>query len=177
MPIMLAPFLPPRRDGTPANPSSQPRDERPVMASDFKCDVLIVEDEVIQCEEMADFLSRSGLSVQTAHDGASGVRLARLTPPRVALLDYNLPDMTGVQVAERLRALSPSIAILIASGRIEGLPEQTLRELGISVFVNKPLPLGPLRQAVLRLARSEPVNQVQQNRTGWLSTGFGGTRT
>ena len=28
------------------------------MADDFKCDVLIVEDEVIQCEEMADFLSR-----------------------------------------------------------------------------------------------------------------------
>lgn len=149
------------------------------MASDFKCDVLIVEDEIIQCEEMADFLTRGGLSVQTAHDGAAGLRAARLAPARVALLDYNLPDMTGVQLAERLRALFPEMAIMITSGRIDGLSEQTLKEIGITVFVNKPLPLGPLRQAVLRIARSGPVNQVAQSnsRTGWLATGLGGTRT
>ena len=149
-----------------------------MMTNDFNCDVLIVEDERIQCEEMASFLARAGLSVVMAHDGATGLAQARRFPPRVALLDYNLPDMTGVQLAEKLRAAFPEMAILIASGRIEGLSEQTLKALGISVFVNKPLPLGPLRQAVLRLARSAPVNRIeQQQRTGgWLSAGFGGTR-
>ena len=148
------------------------------MTNDFNCDVLIVEDERIQCEEMAAFLARAGLSVAMAHDGASGLAQARRYPPRVALLDYNLPDMTGVQLAEKLRAAFPEMAILIASGRIEGLSEQTLKALGISVFVNKPLPLGPLRQAVLRLARSEPVNRIQQQQHagGWLAAGFGGTR-
>lgn len=148
------------------------------MPTDFSCDVLIVEDERIQCEEMAAFLARAGLSVAMAHDGATGLAQARRFPPRVALLDYNLPDMTGVQLAEKLRAGFPEMAILIASGRIEGLSEQTLRALGISVFVNKPLPLGPLRQAVLRLARSEPVNRIEQQRHGggWLAAGFGGTR-
>jgi DNA-binding response OmpR family regulator len=148
------------------------------MPNDFTCDVLIVEDERIQCEEMASFLARAGLSVAMAHDAATGLDQARRFPPRVALLDYNLPDMTGVQLAEKLRAAFPEMAILIASGRIEGLSEQTLKALGISVFVNKPLPLGPLRQAVLRLARSAPVNRIeQQQRTGgWLAAGFGGTR-
>lgn len=148
------------------------------MPTDFTCDVLIVEDERIQCEEMAAFLARAGLSVVMAHDGTTGLAQARQYPPRVALLDYNLPDMTGVQLAEKLRAAFPEMAILIASGRIEGLSEQTLRALGISVFVNKPLPLGPLRQAVLRLARSAPVNRIEQLRHGggWLAAGFGGTR-
>ena len=148
------------------------------MTTEFACDVLIVEDDRIQCEEMADFLHRAGLSVATAHDGATGLRLAERYPPRVALLDYNLPDMTGVQVAEALRAEFPETAILIASGRIEGLSEQTIKALGITVFVNKPLPLGPLRQAVMRLARSAPVNRVvQQERSGgWLAAGLGGTR-
>jgi DNA-binding response OmpR family regulator len=147
------------------------------MPSDFTCDVLIVEDERIQCEEVAAFLARAGLSVAMAHDGASGLAQARRLPPRVALLDYNLPDMTGVQLAEKLRAAFPEMAILIASGRIGGLSEQTLKALGISVFVNKPLPLGPLRQAVLRLARSAPVNRVgEQHAGGWLAAGFGGTR-
>ena len=149
-----------------------------MMTNDFTCDVLIVEDERIQCEEMASFLARAGLSVAMANDGATGLAQARRFPPRVALLDYNLPDMTGVQLAEKLRAAFPEMAILIASGRIEGLSEQTLKALGISVFVNKPLPLGPLRQAVLRLARSAPVNRIEQQQRagGWLSAGFGGTR-
>jgi CheY-like chemotaxis protein len=148
------------------------------MPNDFTCDVLIVEDERIQCEEMAAFLGRAGLSVATAHDGATGLAQARRLPPRVALLDYNLPDMTGVQLAEKLRGSFPEMAIMIASGRIDGLSEQALKTLGISVFVNKPLPLGPLRQAVLRLARSEPVNRIEQQRHagGWLAAGFGGTR-
>ena len=147
------------------------------MTNDFNCDVLIVEDERIQCEEMAAFLARAGLSVAMAHDGMTGLAQARRYPPRVALLDYNLPDMTGVQLAEKLRAAFPEMAILIASGRIEGLSEQTLKALGISVFVNKPLPLGPLRQAVLRLARAAPVNRIEQHRAGgWLAAGFGGTR-
>lgn len=148
------------------------------MANDFTCDVLIVEDERIQCEEMAAFLAGAGLSVTMAHDGTSGLAQARRLPPRVALLDYNLPDMTGVQLAEKLRASFPETAILITSGRIEGLSEPTLKALGISAFVNKPLPLGPLRQAVLRLARSEPVNRIEQQRqaSGWLAAGFGGTR-
>jgi DNA-binding NarL/FixJ family response regulator len=62
--------------------------------------------------------------------------------------------MTGVQLAEKLRAAFPEMAILIASGPHRGPVGADAEALGISVFVNKPLPLGPLRQAVLRLARS-----------------------
>ena len=43
-----------------------------MMTNDFTCDVLIVEDERIQCEEMASFLARAGLSVAMANDRADG---------------------------------------------------------------------------------------------------------
>ena len=144
------------------------------MANDSSCDVLIVEDDMILCEEMAGFISRAGLLVEMAHNGSSGLRQAAALKPRVALLDYNLPDMTGVQLAEQLRALLPELAILMMSGRIDGVSETTLRELGITVFVNKPLPLGPLRQAVVKLVRNGPPNPTM--RSGWLAAGIGGTR-
>lgn len=147
------------------------------MTNDIDCDVLIVEDEVVQSEEMAGFLARAGLSVQTAHSGSSALRQAAIHRPRVALLDYNLPDITGVQLAERLRAQFPDLAIIMMSGRIDGLSEQTLRSIGIAVFVNKPLPLSALRQAVLKLVRSLPVRQdARGQHAGWLSAGLGGTR-
>ncbi len=140
------------------------------------CDVLIVEDDVIQCEEIAGFLRRAGLAVEIAHDGVSALCRAAAHRPRVALLDYNLPDETGVQLAEQLRALLPQTAIIMMSGRIDGLSEQVLEKLGITVFVNKPLPLAPLRSAVLRLVRSIPQRSEQHHQRCWLSTGLGGTR-
>jgi FixJ family two-component response regulator len=92
-------------------------------------------------------------------------------------LDFNLPDMTGVELAEQLRAQLPSLAILMMSGRIDGLSEHTLSRLGITVFVNKPLPLGPLRQAVLKLVQSDTTRHSdQQHSKGWLAAGVGGTR-
>jgi DNA-binding response OmpR family regulator len=140
------------------------------------CDVLVVEDDVMQCEEIAYFLQRSGVSVQMAHDGVSALRQAAAHRPRVALVDYNLPDETGVQLVEQFRTFLPQTAIIMMSGRIDGLAEQTLEKLGITVFVNKPLPLAPLRNAVLRLVRSVPNRSEQHHQRCWLSTGVGGTR-
>ena len=147
------------------------------MTSDNRCDVLVVEDEIIQCEEMAGFLGRAGLAVQMAHNGSAGLRQAAAFNPRVALLDYNLPDTTGVQLAEQLRAMLPDMAIIMMSGRIDGLSEQTLQTIGIKVFVNKPLPLSALRQAVLKIVRSGPTqHQAPPRHGGWFSAGVGGTR-
>ncbi len=146
------------------------------MPLDSRCDVLIVEDNVMQCDEMADFLRRSELIVETAFNGLEARDKARLHEPRVILLDFNLPDMTGVQLAEVLRALLPSTAILMMSGRIDGLSERTLAALGITVFVNKPVPLGPLRAAVLKLVNSSRNGQDAPVPSGWLGTGVGGRR-
>jgi DNA-binding response OmpR family regulator len=142
----------------------------------LQCDVLIVEDDVTQCQELAEFIARAGLSVAVAYGGRSALREAERYNPRVALLDYNLPDITGVELAEKLRAFLPEMAIIMMSGRIDGLSEKTLEATRITVFVNKPLPLAPLRNAILKLARARPRDSEQHHRRGWIGTGFGGTR-
>jgi DNA-binding response OmpR family regulator len=118
------------------------------------CDILIVEDDVTQCHEMAEFLARAGLDVAVAYGRSSALQEAARRNPRVALLDFNLTDFTGVDLAKELRASLPDMAIIIMSGRIDGLSEKALDEAGITAFVNKPLPLALLRNAVVKLARS-----------------------
>lgn len=140
------------------------------------CDVLIVEDDVTQCQEMAEFIRRAGLDVVVAYDGRAALRAIARRQPRVALLDYNLPDVAGVELAEQLLALAPETAIIMMSGRIDGLSERTLEEAGITVFVNKPLPLVPLRNAILKLANARPRDCEHHHQRGWIGTGFGGTR-
>ncbi len=147
------------------------------MKGDAQCDVLIVEDDAMQCIEMQGFLSRAGLNVETVRDATTGLARARFVRPRVLLLDYNLPDMNGVQLAEQMRALLPDSAILMMSGRIDGLSEKTLADLGITTFVNKPVPMAPLRQAIVKLVQaSREGRTAAPSRPGWLNAGLGGTR-
>jgi DNA-binding response OmpR family regulator len=154
-----------------------PKPKETVMTTESQCDVLVVEDDTVQCKEIAEFLSDAGLNVKTAHNGSHALRQAAAFRPRVMLLDYNLTDITGVQLAVQLQALLPQTVIIIMSGRIDGLSEQALKAAGIVVFVNKPLPQRPFLRAVLNLVRSAKTNpESTQRPTGWLGTGVGGTQ-
>jgi DNA-binding response OmpR family regulator len=135
-------------------------------------DVLIVEDHRAICDQMVDFLRRAGLSVHGTFTGNEAIAFVRQHEPRVLILDYNLPDTDGIQLAGHLRQTLADAAIIMMSGRIDGVSERTLADLRISVFLNKPVPMAPLRRAVERLV----AGAAAASAGGWLSTGLGGVR-
>lgn len=141
-------------------------------------DVLIVEDHRPICDQMVDFLRRGGLTVLGSYSAGDALAVAGEYQPRVLILDYNLPDLDGIELARQLRATLEDAAIIMMSGRIEGISERTLADVRINVFLNKPVPLVPLRRAVERLARADAATTKPANPSagGWLSTGWGGKR-
>jgi len=73
--------------------------------------VLVVEDNADARESLALLLRMGGHEVLVAQDGAEGLRLASSARPDVALVDVGLPDLSGYEMARRLRA-SPESAQL-----------------------------------------------------------------
>ena len=106
--------------------------------------------------------------MRTAHGGASALRLIAWVRPRVAILDYHLPDLT-----EQLRQRFPGLPIVMMSGALSGVETDALRMAGVRVFINKPAPLGPLRQAVVQLLRSAPSTREANKPKNWFSGGLG----
>ena len=123
-----------------------PASSRTSQAHGF--DVLIVEDDSSQADELGEFLSRCGYSVQTASGGSEGLHRAAIRKPSIALLDYSLPDLDGATVARRIRGMSPDTILVLMSGRIDALSEETFAELGFSAFLNKPVTLTDLRRVM-----------------------------
>lgn len=117
------------------------------------CDVLIIEDDPTQAEELALYLRRIGLSTQAIHSGSEAIHRVSGIRPRVAVVDYNLPDLDGVTVADRIRRLSPTTALVVMSGRIDWLSELTLRKFGIYQFLNKPVDVRSLGRSVRHMVR------------------------
>jgi CheY-like chemotaxis protein len=125
--------------------------ERPPEEAPEPCDVLVVDDDFALSEAISQLLTRSGLRVQQAHNASAALDFDPFAPPRVAILDYQLPDTTGLALAATLHAEIPSLHIILMSANSVDIDRKTLDAAGIKAFVNKPMPPGPLRQAVMRL--------------------------
>ncbi len=112
--------------------------------------VLVVDDEPGIREMAKDLLTSLGYETLVAEDGEEACRLFREQGGRVSLvlLDIVMPRMGGTETFERLRALSPSLPILLSSGyTVEGGAQELLNR-GADGFIQKPYSLSDLAQAV-----------------------------
>jgi PAS domain S-box-containing protein len=109
--------------------------------------ILVVDDEPLLRKVAAKLLQKLGYQVLEAPDGETAVALVREKGAQIdlVLLDMIMPGMDGHQTLERLRALNPSLPVLMCSGYSEG--ENLRLPAGVS-FLPKPYPLETLSQQV-----------------------------
>ena len=117
--------------------------------------LLYIEDNQPNVELVRHILRfRPGVTLLTAPDGASGVRIARRYQPDVVLLDLNLPDLQGDEVLARLRADERTAAIPVVMISADATPRQIERLLaaGARAYLTKPLDVRRLLEIVDGLA-------------------------
>ena len=120
--------------------------------------VLVVDDHPIWREGTARYLSEAGYTIAgTAGDGAQALRIIAATRPDVVLLDLNLPDESGAEVARRLLAAQPSARVLMLSA--SGAQQDVLDAVsaGAVGYVLKSAQLTELVDAVRSAAAGHPV--------------------
>jgi CheY-like chemotaxis protein len=82
--------------------------------------ILIIEDEVLVRLFAVDVLEDEGFSVSEAASGAEALAEVQASADLTAvIIDLGLPDRSGDLIAADIRALHPSLPMLIASGRSE----------------------------------------------------------
>lgn len=85
-----------------------------VLCIDDNCDVLQLEKEILE---------EAGYEVLLASNGADGLNLATGSMIDIVILDCEMPQMTGTEVAHRIRAMRPMLPIIMVSGA--GQPKET----------------------------------------------------
>ncbi len=100
--------------------------------------ILVVDDQENLCWVLSRVLSERGHVVRTAQTLAQAVRVASVFDCQVAIVDYRLPDGSGIDLIARLRAEVPGIlAILMTSFGSLALHEE-VRSLALHAFFDKP---------------------------------------
>jgi DNA-binding response OmpR family regulator len=106
--------------------------------------IVVVEDDPLQAESLAFILRQEGYIVDLASTGAEALAIARTQPsPDTVLLDVALPDLSGVEVARRLRAGS-NVPIIMLTARRNEIDKITGLDAGADDYLTKPFSHGEL---------------------------------
>ena len=104
--------------------------------------LLIIDDNVDLAKGLATFFTqKTGLEVQLAYTGESGIRLAQSFKPDAVLLDIGLPDIDGCEVARRLRAQDEfaQVPLIGISGFSTEADKKRARLAGFDRYFVKPV--------------------------------------
>jgi len=142
--------------------------------------LLLIEDDLRLAPMVTEYLNHSGYNITHASSGVEGLQfLYESKPPfELIILDLMLPDMDGLEICRRVRALSAplnQIPILMLTAKGDPMDRVVGLELGADDYLGKPFEPRELLariRAVLRRRRSpvesEPALHIQTLRFGSL---------
>ena len=108
--------------------------------------VMVVDDDALIRRTLSSALARSGFHVSTANDGLSGLKLAHVDRPDIAIVDLNMP-MGGLEVARQLKAsYGDTMFVAVLTGDEDDLTRQLCLEAGADAVLVKPISPAELRR-------------------------------
>ena len=106
--------------------------------------ILLVEDEVKLARFIQLELDSEGYQISVAHDGLTGLTLARESPPDLVILDWMMPGMTGIEVCRRLRATGSKVPVILLTAKDEVSDRVAGLDAGADDYVVKPFSIEEL---------------------------------
>ena len=117
-----------------------------VYIEDDPVNVLLLEQYVALCADV---------QLLVARDGSTGLELARQWMPNLILLDMQLPDMSGLDVLDRLRADPATSGLRVVALSADAMPAQITEAIarGAEAYWTKPLTLGKFKSELPKYLR------------------------
>ncbi|MFO0798488.1 MAG: response regulator [Gemmataceae bacterium] len=106
--------------------------------------ILVVDDEPDACQNLADILTDLGYRVDTAPDGPTALDLVRKTPYAVALLDFKMPGMDGLELYREIKRLRAGTVAIIVSAYTTPATREAALGAGAWRVLSKPVDLPRL---------------------------------
>ena len=121
-------------------------------ASDKEKIILLAEDEVMLSDLLAELLESTGYNVIKVYNGNEVIKLlTEELKVDMVILDYNMPDLNGLECSEKIRSLNLNMPIILSSGSVSLNDEANLKRKGITGFISKPYEFDTLLTTIKKL--------------------------
>ena len=110
--------------------------------------ILLVDDELMIIDVGKMMLERLGYSVDVATSGSEAIKKYTEKRTDIVILDMIMPDMSGGEVFDRLKAVNPDVRVVLSSGYSLSGQTQEVFDRGCHGFIQKPFTLDALSEKV-----------------------------
>ncbi len=114
--------------------------------------VLFVDDEAPLREFMRCELPRLGHEVTVCQDGRAAIKVLEKSSFDAAILDLRMPGMSGIEVLEHLKRVSPDTEAVVMTGHASIETATAAMRLGAADYMTKPCKLADIEAVLLRIA-------------------------
>lgn len=112
--------------------------------------ILVVDDDKIIADMVKRMLVKCGYKVDVYYNSLEALNVIQQLPDKYDLLisDLTMPNMTGLDLSQRLQKLHLEIPVIIMTGYGDNLTDATLRQHGIKQVIGKPIVMKELANAI-----------------------------
>ncbi len=132
----------------------------------LKDKIIVVDDEISIATLLKFNLEQAGFTVETAHDGMSGLKLAEKEDAALIVLDLMLPELDGLEVCKRLRQQKINTPILMLTAKDDEFDKVLGLELGADDYLTKPFSprevVARVKAILRRVGQQAPAEEVEE---------------
>ncbi|HNX01438.1 MAG TPA: sigma-54 dependent transcriptional regulator [Candidatus Cloacimonadota bacterium] len=110
--------------------------------------ILLIEDDKLQLDILADYLVDAGYKVTKAEDGEKGIKAFQEDTFDLVISDFRMPKMDGKQVLQQIRSINPFVSVIIVTAYSSIDDAVELMKLGAIDYIQKPFPIEELLNKV-----------------------------
>lgn len=126
--------------------------------------ILIIEDDGAIVAALRAGFEHEGYAVEVASDGVAGLQLATEKTPSVIILDVMLPQLSGIDLCQRLRGAGNLVPIIMLTARSQEIDKVLGLKIGADDYVTKPFSFMELLARVEALLRRLKKSVVEIDR-------------
>lgn len=130
------------------------------QSSIYKADILVIDDTPENLQLLSTILTERGYKVRSVTKGMTGLRGAQAAPPDLVLLDVNMPQMSGYEVCQQLKASDRTreIPVIFISALGDVLDKVKAFQVGGVDYITKPF---QVEEVLARIETHLTIRQLQ----------------
>ena len=118
--------------------------------------LLVVDDDVAICRQVAAGLAQAGFQVVTATDAAGAIAQTNETPPDIAIIDLGMPTTGGTEVIRHMKQqLGTAVHVIVLTGHDDERSRSEAFDAGTDDYIVKPIGLAELKRRISAALRTQ----------------------
>ncbi|MDH3359369.1 MAG: response regulator, partial [Desulfobulbaceae bacterium] len=113
--------------------------------------ILVVDDEQNMRIALYEALSRNGYEVSVAENGQMALEMVEKSPPDMLITDIKMPNLDGIELLRRIKAIRPSLPVVIVTGFATVDTAVEAMKQGAVDYIIKPFSVEVIEETVARV--------------------------